>query len=213
MVIVFPETHEAWLQERKFGIGGSDAAAILGWSRWKSNVDLWEEKTGEREPEDISNKIYVEYGHNAEPHIRELFALDHPEYEVIYESPYKIIRNDEHPWLFATLDGELIEKKTGRRGILEIKTTEIRRAGQWNEWDEKIPDVYFAQICHQLLATGYDFVVLKARIKHKNGITEWEYTINREEVLEDLEALLEKETEFWSLVANRIRPARILPDV
>lgn len=213
MVSVFPETHEAWLQERKFGIGGSDAAAILGWSRWKSNVDLWEEKTGEREPEDISWKKYVEYGHNAEPHIRGLFALDHPEYEVIYESPYKIIRNDEHPWLFATLDGELIEKKTGQRGILEIKTTEIRRAGQWNEWNEKIPDVYFAQICHQLLATGYDFVVLKARIKHKNGITEREYTINREEVLEDLEALLEKETEFWSLVANRIRPARILPDV
>ena len=213
MVIILPETREEWLQERKFGIGGSDAASIFGWSKWKSNVDLWEEKTGAKEPEDISDKPYVRFGHDAEPHIRELFALDHPEYEVFYESPYKIIRNAEHPWLFATLDGELVEVETERVGILEIKTTEIKRNDQWKEWDGRIPQMYFFQVCHQLLATGYDFVVLKARIKHKKGITVREYKIEREEVMEDLEFLLEEEKKFWGLVANRVRPARILPEL
>ena len=37
---------EEWLQARRRGIGGSDAAAVLGLSPWKSNVRLWEEKTG-----------------------------------------------------------------------------------------------------------------------------------------------------------------------
>ena len=35
-----------WYELRKSGIGGSDAAAILGLSPWKTNVDLWEEKVG-----------------------------------------------------------------------------------------------------------------------------------------------------------------------
>ena len=45
-----------WLKARRKGIGGSDAASVLGISPWKSNVQLWEEKTGIAEPEDISDK-------------------------------------------------------------------------------------------------------------------------------------------------------------
>ena len=39
---------EEWLKERKKGIGGSDAATVLGKNPWKTNVELWEEKTGRR---------------------------------------------------------------------------------------------------------------------------------------------------------------------
>lgn len=45
-----------WLKARQKGIGGSDAASVLGISPWKTNVQLWEEKTGITEPEDISGK-------------------------------------------------------------------------------------------------------------------------------------------------------------
>ena len=44
-----------WLEERKAGIGASDAAAIIGMNPWKTNIQLWQEKTGEVEPEDISD--------------------------------------------------------------------------------------------------------------------------------------------------------------
>ena len=51
--------HAAWLKARGYGIGGSDASAILGMNPYKSNIELFEEKTGRLLPEDISDKTYV----------------------------------------------------------------------------------------------------------------------------------------------------------
>ena len=80
-------------------------------------MELWEEKTGIRQSEDISNKPYVKYGTEAEQYLRELFKLDFPEYDVVYE-PYKMIANlKNYPFLFTTLDGVLMEKQTGKKGI------------------------------------------------------------------------------------------------
>ena len=210
-------SHEEWQKERKNGLGASDAGAIIGVNPWKSNVDLWEEKTGRKEPEDISGKPYVKYGHDAEEHIRALFALDHPELQVIYESPYKIIRNEEHPWLFCTPDGELQDSE-GNHGGLEIKTTEIMQSRQWKEWDNRIPDQYYAQVCHQMLAADWEFVWLAARIKYttRNGekrAETREYFITKEEVREDIDALLEAEKEFWEQIQSGVCPPLKLPSI
>lgn len=217
MSTIIPETHEAWLQERKFGIGASDAGSIIGVNPWKTNVELWEEKTGRREPEDISDKPYVQYGHDAEPHIRELFALDHPEIEWVYESPYKIIRNEEYPWLFCTPDGEL-QDSMERQGGLEIKTTQIMNPSKWREWDGRIPDQYYAQVCHQMLAAEWEFVWLRAQIKYitregENRAEIRDYYIDRAEVEEDLKALLEAEKAFWEQVQTRTCPPLKLPQI
>ena len=217
MSVIIPGTHAEWLQERRKGIGASDAGTIIGVNPWKTNVALWAEKTGQKEAEDISDKPHVKYGHDAEPHIRALFALDHPDLQVTYESPYKIIRNDEHPWLFCTPDGEL-EDSEGNHGGLEIKTTEIMHGGQWNEWNGRIPDQYYAQVLHQMLATGWAFVYLCAQIKFTTRDGEKraerrEYYIAREEVQEDIEALLEAEKEFWEQVQKRECPAQKLPEI
>ena len=37
---------EEWLKERKKGIGASEASCIIGVNPWKTNVELWQEKTG-----------------------------------------------------------------------------------------------------------------------------------------------------------------------
>lgn len=216
-MIILPKNRVAWLEERKKGLGASDAGTIIGVNKWKSNVDLFKEKTGLQEAEDISHKPQVQLGHDEEPLIRELFALENPEYQVDYESPYKMIFHDTHNFLFCTPDGELTEKANGRKGILEIKTTEIKRSEQWKEWDDQIPQTYYAQICHQLLATGWDFAVLKARIRYyKDGelrIAERQYRIEREEVQADMDYILEKETEFWKCVQERKCPPLILPEI
>ena len=223
-MIVIPKTHEEWIQERRKGLGASDAGTIIGVNKWKSNVELWAEKTGQREPEDISDKPYVQYGHDAEPHIRALFALDHPELQVSYESPYKIIRSDDKPYIFCTPDGEITECKydgeyaTMRKGGLEIKTTEIQNSRQWNEWTGRIPDQYYAQVCHQMLAAGWEFVWLVARIKYttrdgeKRAETR-EYYIRREECQEDIKALETALCAFWEHVQTKTCPALILPEI
>lgn len=218
MSIVLPESHEEWLKERKYGIGASEAAAILGMSKWKTNQQLWEEKVGLREPEDIGDKPFVKYGHDAEPHLRALFALDHPELEVRYESPYKIIRSDKHPFIFCTPDGELTERSTGRQGGLEIKTTEITNPGQWSNWKDRIPDQYFCQVCHQMLATDWDFVWLRAQIKWRTKEGELrldtrEYKIERYEVEADIAELEAAAVKFWRHVETKTRPALKLPTI
>ena len=200
-MIILPQTHEEWLQHRKKGLGASDAGTIIGVNKWKSNVDLFREKTGIKEAEDISDKPKVKLGHDEEPLIRALFALENPEYLVEYESPFKMIFNSTHSFLFCTPDGELTERETGRRGGLEIKTTEIMNSAQWKDWDNQVPQTYYSQVCHQMLATGWDFVILKARIRYwKDGelrIAERQYKIEREDAQADMDYLLEKEIEFW----------------
>ena len=217
-MIILPSSHSEWLEKRKLGLGASDAGTIIGVNRWKTNVELWREKVGLQEPEDISDKPYVQYGHDAEPHLRALFALDHPELKVTYESPYKMIFSDELPFIFATPDGELEELATGRLGGLEIKTTEIMNPRQWSEWDGRIPQQYYAQVCHQFLATGWSFIYLLAQIKWTTKEGEKrkmikEYPIERYEVLDDIILLKKEEPKFWRHVQTKKEPALLLPSI
>lgn len=78
-------SREAWLEKRKGSIGGSEAACIVGMNPYMNNVELWEYKTGRKQPEDISDKPYVKYGTEAEQYLRALFALDYPGLTVCYE--------------------------------------------------------------------------------------------------------------------------------
>ena len=65
--VIICKDRAEWLEARKDGLGASDAAALLGLSPWKTNVQLWEEKCGLVIPEDIGDKPYVRYGNDAEP--------------------------------------------------------------------------------------------------------------------------------------------------
>lgn len=208
------DSFDEWLKNRN-GIGGSDASSVLGLNPYKSNVDLWMEKTKKIVPVDISDKPYVKYGHDAEPLLRELFSLDFPEYTVEYYENNMII-NESFPWMHASLDGELIDQN-GRRGILEIKTTNILQSMQKEKWKDQIPDNYYIQVLHYLIVTGYDFAVLKAQLK-----TEWKneiriqtrhYFIEREDVLDDIQILKHQESRFWTNVLRRRKPDLILPEI
>ena len=202
------DDHETWIAARKSrGIGGSDAAAIVGQSNWQSNIELWEILTGRKETKNLSNNTYVQKGHDIEPVLREMFRVLHPEYEVSYR-PYDLYYQIEYPWMFATLDGVLVEKETGRSGVLEIKSGNPSNRESWSKWDNQIPMAYYCQVLHQLNATGFDFVILFAGLFKLNGemLIKAPYVIEREDVLDDMEWLLEQEKEFWQCVQERKMP-------
>ena len=142
-----------------------------------------------------------------EPVLRDFFMGTHPEYTLDY-FPYDIISQEERPWLFATLDGELTDE-SGRKGILEIKTATPNGKAGWDKWaNGNLPQNYYIQTLHQMLATGYEFVRLFAALYSINGdITLREYEIEREDVKDDMDWLLEQEIEFWRKVTNGIMPA------
>lgn len=208
---------EQWLEERKTGIGASDASAVVGMNPYKSNTELWEEKTGLREAEDIGHKPYVKYGIEAEAPLRKLFALDYPQYIVRYKS-FDVRRNKQYPFIFATLDGALTERGTKRKGVLEVKTTEILKSMQYEKWKDKIPDNYYIQVLHQLLATDFSFAVLKAQLKTDYGgdirLNTRHYFIERSDVQDDLDYLLKEEVQFWNInVLGNKKPSLILPPI
>ena len=207
---------EEWLQNRFKGIGGSEASAIVGLNPYMNNVDLWNIKTGQVVPEDISDKPYVKYGTKAEEHLRALFALDFPQYEVEYVDNNSYF-NDKYPYALASLDGVLIEKETGRKGILEIKTTNILQSMQKEKWKERIPDNYYIQVLHYLMVTEYEFVVLVAQLKSEFNDEIYKqtkhYKIERADVEEDIQYLAEEERKFWKLVQEKKKPNLLLPEI
>lgn len=209
-------SREEWLEQRKNGIGGSDSAAIIGLNPYKDNVQLWKEKCGLIEAEDISDKSYVKYGTEAEDHLRNLFALDFPQYKVEHFEN-ESIRHPKYPFLFASLDGVLTDKKTGEKGILEIKTTNILQSMQKEKWKEKIPPNYYCQVLHYLNVTGYSFAILKAQLKYDYSgdivLSTRHYLIKKSEVEEDIKYLENKEIEFWKCVVNRVQPPLVLPNI
>lgn len=213
-MILKPETREEWLKMRQdVGIGGSDAGTVLGLNPWCSNLQLWRYKTGQEQPEDISDKPAVKFGKTAEEHIRELFRLDYPAYSIEYHE-FWMYCNDIFHWQFATLDGELTENETGKKGILEIKTTTIQNRGQWDEWEDGIPQRYYAQVLHQLSATGWDFAILRAYIRYYKGgefrAVVRDYRIDYKDVVDDIEYLNEQERKFLECVRTGKPPATIL---
>lgn len=210
------QDHDAWLEARSHYIGGSDAAAVLGLNPYKSNLELWQEKTGLVVPEDISEKPYVKYGHAAEGYLREMFALDFPEYEVTY-AENNIWLNDAVPFAHASLDGWLMDQG-GRRGILEIKTTNILRSMQKETWNRRIPDNYYVQVLHYLMVTEFDFAILKAQLKYEfpGGdimLQTKHYKIERSEVEDDISYLARNEADFWRNVQAKKKPALLLPEI
>lgn len=208
-------SREEWLQARAGRIGGSDASAILGMNPYRTNIELWQIKTGQLVPEDISDKPYVKYGTEAEQYLRELFKLDFPEYQVCYEENNMFL-NDKYPFGHASLDGWLIDQN-GRLGIWECKTTNILQSMQKEKWDHRIPDNYYIQILHYLLITEFDFAILKAQLKSEFGgeiyIQTKHYKIERSEVQADIDLLEASERKFWKQVQERRRPDLILPNI
>ena len=208
-------SRDEWLQARGKRIGGSEASAVVGLNPYMSNTDLWSIKTGRREAEDISDKPYVRYGHDAEPLLRELFKLDFPDYKVGYRDN-NLFLNSRYPWAHASLDGWLQDPE-GRTGILEIKTTEILQSMQKEKWKDRIPDNYYLQVLHYMMVMEADFACLKAQLKYDYDgdiyLQIRHYWIERQDVENDIRILSEKEEEFWHHMQNGTRPATLLPEI
>lgn len=203
-----------WLKERAKRIGGSEIAAVVGLNPYMTNVDLWRIKTGREVPDDISDKPAVKYGSEAEKFLRELFKLDYPQYVVDY-TENNLFVNPVYPFAHASLDGWMRDAE-GRLGILEIKTSTIQSSVQKAKWDGRIPDNYYAQVCWYMGVVEADFAILKAHLRWaKEDVFEVtkHYFIERADVEDDIEFLLEKGAEFYGYILRDEEPPLVLPEI
>jgi putative phage-type endonuclease len=137
-----------WLLLRRTGIGASDVASILGCG-FSTAAELWAEKTGRAEPDDLSAVERIQWGNRLEQVIIDAYS----------ESTYsgrssqragKLLRSKLYPWALATLDAWTIHPVHGRIP-LEVKKWSAFAADAWAEGP---PEPYRIQCHMQMLVTG-----------------------------------------------------------
>lgn len=185
------EDHEKWLEARALGIGGSDAAVIMGMNPYKSPYQLWLEKTGQAEAPDLSDNQYVYWGTKNEANIADWFQE---------ETGRKVkrlgtLRSKEYPFMLANVDRTVVGENAG----LEIKTAGVRQYRKWK--DDEIPDAYYCQCLHYMAVTGADYWYIAVLLGGNEA--KWKRIARNEE---DIKALIEAEAGFWKLVETRTPP-------
>lgn len=142
------------------GLGASDAAAILGVSRWHTALDVWNQKMGITKPED--KEEHQQWGLLLEPAIAGRYSQDTGR----RLRATGTARAKSSPILYAHPDRIVI----GEPGLVEIKVS--RR-----KWDDEIPIYYKTQAIQQLICTDrewVDFAVLEGGQRFMTPIPRYE---------------------------------------
>lgn len=181
------------LEERRGYIGASDAAAVLGLSRWATPLSVWAEKTGQFVPEDISERVSVKIGHKLEQAVAELF---------MEKTGKKVHRVNEtlfhpnHKFLACNLDRRVV----GERAVLQCKTASAWKADEWD--GEEIPREYIIQEMHELAVSGMDRAYIAVLIGNQDFKMR---VIERDE--NALSDMVRREVDFWeNFVAPKVMP-------
>jgi predicted phage-related endonuclease len=167
---------------RRQFIGGSDARIIMGNDEAALN-QLWKEKRGEIEPEDLSGELLVQLGAVTE-------ALNRHWYE---KNTGQVVRDVQrqvfhavHRWMAATLDGSV--EATG--AVFEAKFML-----PWNFSEDAAAEKHMAQLQHNMWVTASRSAVLSII----TGGGKWvEMTIPADPLYQHL--LLTAERKFWRCV-------------
>ena len=138
-----------WLEWRKQGIGGSDVAAILGISPFRTARDLYYDKLGIAVENDESNWVGMEMGNLLEPLVARIFekktGLKVYQRKAMFQHP-------EHPWMLASVDRLVVGEEAG----LECKTASLMMRREWDDNYGRygIPDGYYCQVQWYMAVTG-----------------------------------------------------------
>jgi putative phage-type endonuclease len=177
------------LEIRQSGIGASEASAALGLSKWKTPLQLWEEKTN---PVVESEETKVQTrGKLFEPVIRQIYSNETGRIVKVVPT----IRSEKYPFMFASPDGYV---DSGR--YVEIKTARNRQ--EWGEpGTDEIPLAYMIQVQHGLIVTALPVADIPVAFS-MDDIAIYEVPADKE--LQEM--IIEKEAAFWARVKNVTPP-------
>jgi putative phage-type endonuclease len=185
---VFENGSPEWHEARLSGIGGSEIGTIMGLNPWESAFTLWHKRAGLIETEQLTS-MAVRLGNKLETPVLEIFAEEHPGFEVYTTGTYQSV---ETKYLQANPDG-LAKTESGEWVIVEVKTSR-------NYWDE-VPPAYVAQVQHYMNVMGLKTAVIVALV----GMDYKEYWIERDQFAIDNQELYARE--FWDGLRNGVVPS------
>lgn len=190
---------DEWLEARRKGIGGSDAAAILGLDPWRTPLAVYLDKRGEL-PDDDSEA--AEWGRRLEAFVAD-GAVDRINHDraaaglppVKARRRHAILQHPDHPFMLASLDREIVGHERGP-GVMEVKTTGYWAARQWDHGsDPDLPEQWHVQHQHYLAVTGRTHGWLAVLVAGQRLLVE---QVERDDEL--IGALVEVEAAFWRRV-------------
>lgn len=184
-----------WHDQRRLGIGGSDAAAALGLSKFKTPYQLYQEKIGEAEPEDEVWEMLR--GKCMEPALRQHYA-DTTGREVT------VMKNAlVHPkYKFMRYNAD---------GLTTDRLQEFKTASYGKEWGEvgtdEIPQEYLIQVQHGMIVTQRQVADVTVSIA---GNKPKYYEVEADRELQEM--IIDGEAAFWENVEIRSAPAPVSND-
>lgn len=184
------DRHE-FLERRKLGLGGSDAAPAVGICPWKSKYQLYVEKTEPNADQCLTEGM--RWGTLLEPAVRQRYCDVTGNTVTIVESQ---LHHPDHPWMLANLDGRVSPTK-----LYEGKTYWTAEGWGPNGSDE-VPEQYALQVQHYMAVTGAESTDIAVLIAGSDFRI---LTVYADHELQSL--LIEREAEFWhDHVVRRIPP-------
>lgn len=185
-------SRQQWLEVRRKGIGGSDAAAIAGLNKWKSPVAVYMEKIGEVPLIEEENESMY-WGNVLEEVVAQEFSK---RTGLKIRRRNAILRHSEYPFMLANVDRLIVGKREG----LECKTASEYMKSEW-EGDD-IPTAYLLQCQHYMAVTGYEAWWIAVLVGGNKFIYK---RIERDDELIDY--LIQIEKNFWeNHVIPRVPP-------
>lgn len=186
------EDKAKWLEMRNNYIGGSEASIVAGLNKYRSPFALWAEKLGKIEPENLDDKLVVQFGNHAEEFVAQQFTK---------ETGKKVRRtglyvNEKYPFACASVDRMII----GENSLLECKTTGEFNKGDWA--GDNIPDAYYVQCLHYLTIMEMDYCHIACMFGNGRDFVHKRIDFNKT----DAEILMQKEYDFWELVKSQTPP-------
>jgi len=171
------------IRTRNTYIGGSDAAGVLGMSRWNTPLAVWAEKTGQFVRPEMESEA-MELGKELEAYVAKRF--ERKSGKKVYLG-HGTVFHPKYDFLGATVDRLLQDEDAG----LECKTCAAWKAKEWQ--DEDIPQEYIIQCYHYMMVTGKPKWYIAVLIGNQEF--KWK-EINYDEKV--LESILKKEVYFWN---------------
>ena len=203
-------------QDLKSGLGGTDAAAIVGKNPWRSPIQAWSRLMGD-DPGDESSPE-MKWGTIHEPAILNEFNKvwsDRTQGKECVVTGIKKIVHPEHPFLIGHLDGLTIktngddipentsELLTMATSVVEAKTAKgFMRVKFGDPWSDEVPEQYLLQAQHYMGLTGLPVTYMPVLIE---GYDFNIYVIKRnDELISDLWSIM---VDWWNqYVVTRMPP-------
>jgi len=193
-------------QDRRGFLGGSDIAAVLGISPWRTPLQLWERKVSTEPPEERPARAVLTRGHRWESVVAEMLVerLKSQGHDVEIVASNKRYIDPDRPYLSAEIDYEIRLDGEDMITNVELKTVHPFKASEWGEpGSDEAPVWYVAQGMHGLGVTPGERQ--RCIIAALFGADELQtFTVRRDD--DTIAGMRARCAAFWNLVQTGTRP-------